>query len=215
MSLTQQQFADSLQTLFNPEINPNDPAALAECAAAYQNLVMHFIEKNNPELLGHVAFDPVRMNQMLRRFNRDAFGVGHFDSFLDEAVVSETISKAAADAIKGRLCGLSIRINSTSPRKTRIAAAFALWSSTMRPLCVLAMPSHPSPRLQRLQATITFWISTLYLEMWGEVQIGIPDNLEDLKIRLRRIWYDFTFRDLNLSSLEMMYASIFRPRKKQ
>jgi hypothetical protein len=210
MPLTQEQFAQSLEVLFSPETDSNDPEQLVESAAAYQNLAMHFIEQFQPDMVENVAFDLIRMDQMLRRFYRDAFGVGQLDSFLEAAVENVTLSPEMAKQIREKLRGLSVRINSKLPRKTRVAAAFALWASTMRPLCVLAVPKLPSPRLQRLQATIDFWITTQYLETYGSIRMGVSEH--DMKTRLRRIWHDFTCRALNLSSLEVMYAFIFEPR---
>jgi hypothetical protein len=113
--------------------------------------------------------------------------------------------------ILARLRGLSVRINSKSPKKPRIVAAFALWASTLRPLCLSDLPQSDDERVWRLEATINFWITTRYLQRFGRVQIGIPGDTDDFDERIRRIWYDFTFRDLNLSSLELLYSSIFLP----
>ena len=56
-------------------------------------------------------------------------------------------------------------------------------------------------------AAVNFWIACCYLSMFGTVHL--PDD-EDAPVRLSRIRYDLTYRDLNLSSLEMLYASIFK-----
>lgn len=210
MPLTQNEFDESLSLLFDPEADWSNPEQLAELAAAYQNLAMHFIEKHAIWLFEQVTFDPVKMGLMLKRFYRDAFGVGRFLSEIAEAEFSEDQIKE----IEKLLPKLSIRINSDDPRKTRIAAAFSLWACTFRPICIRQLPKNPDNRAWRLEATINFWIATQYLKTYGNIQIGVQGDLEDFDTRLRRIWYDFTVRDINLSSLEMMYASIFRPHPK-
>jgi hypothetical protein len=207
MPLTQSEFDESLNALFDPTIDWGNPLQLAESAAAYQNLAMHFIETNAGWLFDRVAFDPVKMGLMLKRFYRDAFGVGRFLNQLPESEFSD----AQIKKIEEMLSKLSIRINSDDPRKIRIAAAFSLWACTMRPICVLQLPTNPDSRIWRLEATINFWIATQYLKIYGNIQIGVPGDLDDFDTRLRRVWYDFTVRDINLSSLEMMYSSIFRP----
>jgi len=211
MVLNQTQFADSVNLLFDSNLNLNNSEELSEATVAYQNLAMHFIGLKANRLLGHVGFDPVRMALMIKRFHRDAFGVSHFSAFLRAKVAARELDADVKTEIEEQLKTLSIRINSPLPRKIRIAAAFALWATTLRPLYLLNIEPGQERRLWRLDATITFWITTSYLEKYGTIQIGSPDNLDDFDTRIARIWYDFTFRDLNLSSLELMYSSIFRP----
>lgn len=210
MPLTQNDFNESLSVLFKPDTDWNDPAQLAESAAAYQNLAMHFVEVNAKWLLGHIVFDPVKLGLMLKRFYRDAYGVGRFMGDLETIGLSDK----QMGEIEEMLAKLSIRINSDDPRKIRIAAAFSLWASNFRPICINQLPNNPDSRAWRLDATINFWIATQYLNIYGTIQIGILGDIDDFDTRLRRIWYDFTVRDINLSSLEMMYSSIFRPLQK-
>jgi hypothetical protein len=48
------------------------------------------------------------------------------------------------------------------------------------------------------------------LSWYGDIKIGNPEvDAEDFRERIRRILYDFTYRAVNLSSLEFMYAFIF------
>lgn len=211
MPITSAQFDAALSVLFSPEIDTNNSDDIANAAAAYQNLAMRFIEMREHALLDHVFFDPLRMALMLRRFHRDGFGVAHFHDFLENRVAQGLLSAGCKEEIKKGIRGLSIRINSELPRKIRIAAAFSLWALTLRPICIRKLGVVPSDRLWRLDATINFWIATEYLKKFGSIQIGVLNNHKDFQIRLNRVWYDFTFRAINLSSLEMMYSSIFRP----
>ena len=211
MPLTQEQFAISINTLFDRDQDWHKPERLSQSAAAFQNLSMHFIEKNARWLFDYVFFDPVKMGLMLKRYCRDAFGVRNYAKILDAAERSGGLKRATRLRLDRALSGLSIRINSDEPKRTRIAAAFSLWMSTMRPIYIQELPAQLDRRLWRLDATINFWITTSYLGKYGEIVIGTPEDLEDFDHRLRRIWYDLTFRDLNLSCLELLYASIFRP----
>jgi hypothetical protein len=213
MPLNQTDFSDALAVLFEPSCNWRDDAAISNSAIAFQNLAMRFIELNVPQLLGKIAFDPVKLGLMLKRFYRDAFGVLDFHNFLVQKISSQELSAKTKKEIVSKLEGLSIRINTDDPRKTRIAAAFSLWFATLRPISVLEQTSGQDSRLWRLEATINFWIAESFLARFGTIEIGVPGDADDYDTRIRRIWYDFTFRDLNLSSLELMYASIFRPRR--
>jgi hypothetical protein len=211
MPLNQAQFSLAINTLFDPEQDCHQPERLLESATAFQNLVLHFVEKRARSMFDYVFFDPVKIGLMLKRFCRDAYGVRRYTQMIESLKVERQITDEAATQIERVLSGLSIRINSDDPKKTRVAAAFSLWMSTMRPVFIQEIPDHQDRRLWRLEATINFWIACCYLEKFGDIQIGTPGDVDDFDQRLRRIWYDLTFRGLNLSCLEMMYASIFRP----
>jgi hypothetical protein len=149
----------------------------------------------------------MKLQMLIRRFHRDAFGTYRFFDKVQEICPDPK----QHEAIFNETELLSIRINSEKPRLTRIAAAFSLWMSTFRPIYLAGLPSSPMPDLCWLEADVNFYIATSYLGLYGAIEIGMEG--EDRRIRLERIAYDFTFRDLNLSSLELLYCSIFRPKQ--
>jgi hypothetical protein len=105
---------------------------------------------------------------------------------------------------------LSLRIGSPLPFKERIAAAFSLWMATFRPLYLKEKPHERVKGIGMLDAVVNFYIAQTFLEQYGTVELGKGKEKE---ARLVKIYYDFTCRDLNLSSLEMLYWSIFEPAK--
>jgi hypothetical protein len=145
------------------------------------------------------------LQMLISRFHRDAFGVYNFAKLIESRFPNRGDQTAIFDQIER----LSIRINTGNPRKTRIAAAFSLWMATFRPVFFIGLPSNPIKNLWRLEADLNFFIATSFLGLYGSIEIGTEG--EDRNIRLERIRYDFTFRDLNLSSLEMLYCSVFCP----
>ena len=191
--------------LFHKGVDWRNPKDLHSCEWAFKNLTLHYIETAWPEVFNLVRFDDVKVEMMLRRFYRDAFGVWHFKKNLKLLCPDEQMRKG----VLRELDRLSIRIKSTKPRLTRVAAAFSLWMSTIRPVYLLEKPATPIKGLWHLDAAINFYIVTSYLSFYGDIRIGTPGY--DRKTRLRRVYYDFTCRDLNLSSLEMLYCSIFEP----
>lgn len=166
MPLTEAQFTQSITVLFDEHADSSDPQRIAESATAFQNLAMHYIERNANWLIHDVVFDPIRLGLMLKRFYRDAFGVGLFCNYLTKEVKDGGLTEATKDAILNRLAELSVRINSNSPRKTRIAAAFSLWMATLRPICIKKTPRITDTRAWRLEATINFWIATRFLSQF-------------------------------------------------
>ena len=194
----------NLAGLFYRGIDWRNPAELHACEHAFKNLTLHYIEMAWPEILKLVQFDDVKLEMMLRRFYRDAFGVWHFKNELKKLCPEEENRKM----IWKELRRLSIRINSTRPRLTRIVAAYSLWMATFRPIYLKEKPG-PIKGVGHLDAAVNFYIATSYLSLYGDIRIGVAGH--DRKTRLRRIYYDFTCRDLNLSSLEMLYCSIFEP----
>lgn len=220
MPLDQTGFTKALRELFDSRLDPSDPVQLATAAQAFANLVAHFLEgMHDPALSNSIAIDTAKLGLMLRRFYRDAYGVAKFTSWLD-SLSEEQVSTVTRDEIAQRLRGLGIRINTPQPRKTRVAAAFSLWMSTLRPIYLRETPELRrirelglAQRVWRLDATLNFLIATYYLKNFGEINIGKDADPVDRKIRLTRIWYDLTYRDLTLSSLELMYMSIFQPKQ--
>lgn len=200
-----QKLQQNLQALFCPEVDTRDLAHLRACEYAFKNIAMHFVETAWPEVKVLIRIDDIKLQMMLRRFYRDAYGTYRFVNSVKEICPDAKVS----DEIIKQVEKLSIRINSDKPRKTRIAAAFSLWMATFRPIFFVGLPSNPIDDLWRLEADMNFYIATSFLSLYGEIEVGTEG--EDRRVRLERISYDFTFRDLNLSSLEMFYCSVFRP----
>src|SRR5690242_18991539 len=100
MLLTPEDFADSVDRLFDPTTDPHNPEQLAESAAAFQNLVFHFIQFRERRLYDYVDFDPVRLGLMLKRFYRDAFAIGKFDEFLHGMVSTGRISDEIYNSVQ-------------------------------------------------------------------------------------------------------------------
>lgn len=197
-------FMGNLVGLFYSGIDWRDIEQLRYCEHAFKNLTLHCIEQSWPELLDLIQFDDSKIQMMLKRFYRDSFGVAHFQRRMIEICPDEKMRMQIFQELRR----LSIRINSGKPRKTRIAASFSLWMATFRPIFLKRTPSKNTP-FWHLDAVINFYIASSFLRLFGDIEIGTEGH--DRQTRLRRIYYDFTVRDLNLSSLEMLYCSIFRP----
>lgn len=195
----------NLVGLFYSGVDWRNQDHLRSCEHAFKNLTLHHVETAWPELFPLIRFDDIKLEMMLRRFYRDAFGVAHFEATLRELCPDERMRKKVLDEIKK----LSVRINSNNPRKTRIAAAFSLWMATFRPIYLIEKPQQVIKGIWHLDASVNFYLATSYLELYGKINVGRAGK--DRATRLQRIFYDFTCRDLNLSSLEMMYCSIFEP----
>jgi hypothetical protein len=212
MALTQSQFNECLDTLFDQSANSKDDNRILKSVHAYQFLTMEYVDQHTPLLKNHIKFDNIKAVMMIKRFYRDAFGVGAFHSRIEEWIKEGGIHEKLKSKIHEELDGLGIRINSSLPKKTRIAAAFSLWATTFRPLILDTLPNAMGNRPWHLDALVSFWIAGSYLRRFGVVRIGDPTkDKKDADARLGRILYDFTYRDLNLSSLEFMYAFIFIP----
>lgn len=178
---------------------------LRGCEYAFKNLTLHCVEAAWPDILSLVQFDDIKLELMLRRFYRDAFGVVHFQKTIREICPEEEMRQK----ILKEMDRLSIRINSPTPRKTRIAAAFSLWMATFRPIYLKEKPEKQVEDLWSLDAFVNFYIATSYLGLYGNIKVGV--SAADTIARYQRVYYDFTCRDINLSSLEMLYCSIFEP----
>jgi hypothetical protein len=199
----------NLLALFSHEVDFRVPDHVNRCAWAFTNLATAYINETHPHLKNLINFDDLKLRQMISRFHRDAFGVNRFV----ESVATICPEKEKQKAIFTECEFLSIRINTGDPRKTRIAAAFSLWMSIMKPLYFRGLPSNPDSWLWSLEAQINFFIASRFLALYGTIEVGIEG--EDRRVRFERIMYDFTYRDVNLSSLELLYCSVFRPHSKE
>jgi hypothetical protein len=199
----------NLRTVFNPILDAENPMEAANAGGAYVNLAGMFVHSAYPELRGHIAFDHISLREVFRRFDRDAFGVMRFCAMLDELEGACVIQRSTRQTIQDQLRYVGIRINTEDPRKTKVAAAFTLWACAMRPVYVrnMVISGIAVEELNTFCASLNFWVACSYLSMFGDVALPSDD---DALVRLSRIRYDLTYRNLNLSSLEMLYASIFK-----
>src|SRR5688572_6080470 len=206
---TEQALNESLAFLFSTENDVNLTAPMEELSIAFLNLVGIFLSQRSCKaLLPHVRLDPAGFEQMMRRFHRDAFGIYKFGAYVDGLIGKGKLDAGERVEMMRRVCNLGVRIHSEAPRKTRIAAAFSLWMCTFRPIFFqdTTKLGFSNDTLASLPGSINYWIATRYLKLFGKVEL--PSN--DAGVLLERIKHDFAFRAVNLSSLEMLYASIFR-----
>lgn len=203
--LSSSKIQENLLALFSRDVDGRDIKHVTLCDWAFTNLANHFVEATKPQVRNLIRFDTIKTQMMIRRFHRDAYGLYNYTNAI-KGLIPDQEKQRAVFAETERL---SIRINTDKPRKTRIAAAFSLWMSTFKPMYFIGLPSSPDIDLWRLEAETNFFIATSFLSLYGFIEVGKEG--EDRRVRLERITYDFTFRDLNLSSLEMLYCSIFRP----
>lgn len=198
-----------IDAIFLPQ-NLDDAGVLKDSCTAFINLAGFFAhgEGLDPRLL---VIDRCGLVQMLKRFQRDAHGVLAFHNKLnnlsDQDITSQTKARILADL---KLVG--IRINSTNPRKTRIAAVFSLWMAVFRPVFLRMDARSDAEAYKSFTAHLNLYIASRYLRKYGYIEWG--NNAHDASIRRQHIWYDFTYRALNLSTLELMYCVLFRPATK-
>lgn len=221
MKLSNDEHHSAFLTLFKSDIDPNDPKDLSAAANAYSQLIGHYISGMHDPLLPQiVGIDVIKLGTALKRFYRDSFGVSRFATWVG-AQDPRILDASTKIILIDKLNELSIRINSSEPRKTRIAAAFTLWMTTFKPLCFreTALFSERrrsglinNDRLVKLDAKLTLLVATDYLKGFGDIVIGSDQDPQDRRVRLHRVWHDFTFRDLTLSSLEFFYMSIYSPK---
>lgn len=208
---------ESSEVFFSAFDPCSDPIHLHEAITAFTNLVGLSIEATYgsvgtvaTQLRQAVHIDFVGLGALVQRFQRDAFGVHRFSSILEAWCGEARISPEMRDEIKGEIRKLSIRINSDQPRKTRIAAAFSLWMCVFRPVSLdpdrLSVPFKQAD-LERFPARLNHWIAVVYLSRYGRVSLG--DSV-GAPTRLERIHHDFTYRKVCLSTLEALYAAMFR-----
>lgn len=209
------EFNEWLDATFAPAKLGQEHEYYSEAIDAFQNLTVYFLQKRLKgraltNAMENIRFDFVGITCMLKRYQRDAFGVKRFAQLMDQIEGDGKVDASTKDVILKEVHKLGLRVTSESPRKTREAAVFSLWMSTFRPVTFDSTKLHAlSPESQELFcAMLNFWIARSYLEKVGDVILGQTES--EIEIRSSRIRHDFTCRDLNLSSLEMLYGGIFR-----
>ncbi len=210
---------DALDRLFDSESPVTDLASLQDRMEAFENLAVSFARESSAAgsegpkwdiLDDDLVFDAYGVRAMVGRFYRDAFGVRQFQKVLAQNVPNQS----ERDRIWSEFKATSLRINTTNPRKTRIAATFSLWLATFRPVSLSPKKSLPPHLATEFCARLNLYIATAYLRQYGTVLLDEPgeskaDEENRAKI-MERIFHDFTFRELRLSALEMLYCGIFR-----
>ena len=197
-----------LNDLFNPEGDMHDLGDLKQRAGAFKGLAEQFASAaTKPYGPDDLTFDPHALKLMLGRFQRDAFGVGRLFRKFDERVRSGEITGEFAEKSKNEIYGIGLRLGTDKPRKTRVAAVFSLWMCVFRPVSLNFLCSKDDKSAWMFPAALNFWIARNYLLKFGTVLIG-----PQFKEHFNRALHDFTYRDINLSSLEMFYCGMFVPR---
>jgi len=209
--ITQDQLRQSLDAIFEPFDDSDDITERRNAVVGLINLTIHYLGRTAPPIVKNRAFscDHFGASEAMMRFQRDVFGVQRLHKVIKQLNLLENQQAS----LLGQLEKTGIRINSEDPWKTRIAASFALWMTTFRPISIIvdkAPKEYEHSNLAQLNGYVTHWICCAYLKQFGNVNHG---DDPDAPQRLDRIHYDFTYRDLTLSSLEMLYCSLFRPRE--
>jgi|ERR1035441_2500506 hypothetical protein len=207
--------------LFSPVSPGKEKEQHVEAITAFENLTGYYIDtlvsrlpKYRDALLKNVRIDYVSLTAMLKRFQRDVFGLKHFCEQTQGLVDKKLMDEKLQEDIIGYVGDLGLRIAAEEPRKTRIAAAFSLWMCVFRPVSFdsqeLAKNGFNNPESYELFcAALNYWLASTFLKKFGDVFLG---ELPDSDIRLERIRHDFTYRQVCLSTLETLYGSIFRRR---
>jgi hypothetical protein len=211
---TNDQIVDhNLNVLFSESIDSTEVVDLNSRADSLLKLAEIYLAENNVGCYRgeDLQNDGHAIRLMLGRFQRDAFGTGRFFARLEQLEQSGKLDPATKKEIREKVLSLGLRIASESPRKTRIAAAFSLWMATFRPFYLRFYGDVKKDAIaDKFCAGLNFWISSLYLKKFGDVIVGNSRNHSEL---IKRIMHDFTFREINMSSLEVLYCSIFKPRE--
>ena len=105
-----------------------------------------------------------------------------------------------------------MHVTSDKPFKTRIAATFSLWMCAFRPVSLKYEKSKDDTNAAKFCAALNFWIATSYLSKFGDKELFVDARFKD---HYKRVLHDFTYRNVNLSSLEMLYCGVFRPRSRE
>jgi hypothetical protein len=200
-----------LQCLFWHGEHPEADVAIAE---AFENLAVRYVLTNggnnvNP---GAIRIDYHALRLMLGRFCRDVYGICKLHRVISRLQQSGNISETGKKAVLDEVASLGVRINSANPFMTKRAAAFSLWMCTFRPVHLDFALSKQEPRARMFAAGLNFYIASSYLQLTGTVDLG---NDDEKRMRLRRILHDFTYREVNLSSLEFFYSGIYRRRDQE
>ena len=213
-----QQIDECLNILFSPVLGDKEDDQCADADTAFRNLVGAYFEAHYgarsgicKKLLSSVYFDSVGVMAMLKRFQRDAFGLMKFSEITRKMVEIGDLSEAAQKIINQQASELGLRVTSNDPRKTRIASTFTFWMCVFRPVSidVSRFPGLPASWLVTLCARINFWISSTYLLKFGDINLY---DLQDFVKRYERIKHDFTYREVGFSTLETLYCSYWRER---
>lgn len=192
--------------------NPGSTGNIDQKGMAFQNLARFFaMEQGEP--VTALRFDWLGVLSLFNRFNRDAYGYANYCALIDSLtgnVGEKDISVNANIYLKEKLAQTPMRICSEHPRRTRIAAAFSLWMATFRPVFYDAYSvKKKTLRHNYFSAELNLWLACMFLtRTGGRVDFG---EGTDAEIRKEHVLYDFMYRDISLSSLEMLYAGIFRP----
>lgn len=200
---------DNLRIVFDPKLDVENPLFAWQACTCFVNLTGIYVREAYPQLIGQIAFDQMGLREIFSRFHRDAFGVRNLCELLESLEGECVLKREHRREIENQLRYVGIRINTRDPRKTKVAAAFTLWASALKPVYVknIAVSGISTADLNTFGSSLVFWIACTYLSMFGEVHLPTDG---DALVRLSRIRYDLTYRNLNLSSLEMLYASIFK-----
>lgn len=202
---------ENLLALFSDDPGPNILVQRMRFQTAFLNLVGLFTLQSVPALHGHIGVDHVALQGVMERFHRDAFGVKWFARKI-RASDNQLISEQGKLFVLHEIQKLGIRVNTDSPRLTRVAAAFSFWLSVLRPIHVkmsgITQPDVDPHQVQHFCGMLNFWIASAYLSLFGKITLS---DDRDPGMRLQGILYDLTYGKLNFSSLALLYGSIFRP----
>jgi hypothetical protein len=198
-----------LECLFWHGDHPDADAAMAE---AFENLAVRYVLANGGKTIKPEAIqiDYHALRLMLGRFCRDVYGIGRIHKVVGQLQRDGQATESGAKVILDEVSRLGVRINSPKPFMTRRAAAFSLWMCTFRPAHLEFNLSKDEPRASMFSAGLNYFIASSYLSLTGTIDLGRSD---ERKMRLRRILHDFTYREVNLSSLEFFYSGIYRKRE--
>ena len=196
-----------IKQVFEPDLSQNDWLPNSMIAVTY--LARDFADMNGARS-GSVLIGESSLAEAFSRFVRDVWGVKTFlDSHRQELHELDRTDKLFND-IKEGVQRLGLRISADKPRKTRIAAVFALWFATFRPFQIDARTTTLSKEQQPLfMAEFILALTKTYLEQFGTISFGKPTK--DATIRQQHIIHDLHCRALSQSPLELLYCSVFRP----
>lgn len=207
-------FEGMFDALFEPDIHTNEEVWLRQSTELIvfmaRELAKH--EGEDPDL---IHFDYIGLTQTLKRFYRDCYGVQRLACRIHGLLGKLLNAKDADDTsevIISEVRKMGLRVTSDDPRKTRVAACFALWMSTFRPISIdITDGLFKNTDFQELFcAEFTLALTEEYLCRDGVVDYGT--NPTDRQVRVDHIIHDFQCRSLSHSALEMLYCSIFRPK---
>ena len=168
---------------------------------------LYFHESGRVYTAEDLQFDLYGIRLMLGRFQRDAYHLQRLEWELADLESAGRLNPETRTLVWEKITGLGLRISSTLPRKTRVAAAFSLWMATFRPISIVAKEGRDSKLTGRFCAALNLWIATSFLQKFGRIASVQTDSSRE---RYDRALHDFTFRGVSLSSLEMFYCGIFR-----